>query len=316
MHGLEPEIEAQKSSQGIEYRALGNGPAVLAIHGSPGGYDHALLYFEDLGEKGFSLVVPSRPGFLGTPLEFWRTIPEQADLLVALMDELRIESFFLCGFSCGGATAVRIAARHPDRVLGMILESPVTMPFAHGSTDGFHGKLLLSDLGSFGLRLLIDYAPLHSIARLLDRQASYDRHRVREEARRIFADEETRRLALTVLERCMPASRRVAGMLNDADQLRDFANHDLELVSCPTLIIHGSSDGEVPLAHAEFAAEKIKNAQLMVVPDACHLLCLSPDWAKVRETRHKFLGTHSGNRLATLRSCRVSLPLSRNIPNG
>ncbi|MCA9805338.1 MAG: alpha/beta hydrolase [Cyanobacteria bacterium HKST-UBA02] len=295
-------IEVQTSSQGIEYCTMGNGPAVLAIHGSPGGYDHAMLYFEDLAEKGFSLVIPSRPGFLGTPLELGRTIAEQAELLAGLMNELGIESFFLCGFSCGGATAVRIAARYPDRVLGMILESPVTMSFAHGSTDGFHGKLLLCDLGSFGLRLLIDHAPLHSIARLLDRQASYSRQRVREEARRIFEDEETRRLALTVLERCMPASRRVAGMLNDADQLRDFANHDLELVECQTLIVHGSADGEVPLAHAEFAAEKIKRAQLMVVPDACHLLCLSPQWEQIRKTRQKFLESLSGDRLAISQS--------------
>lgn len=275
---------------------------MLAIHGSPGGYDHALLYFEDLAEKGFSLVVPSRPGFLGTPLELGRSIAEQADLLAGLMSELGIESFFLCGFSCGGATAVRIAARYPDRVLGMILESPVTMSFAHGSTDGFHGKLLLSDCGSFGLRLLIDYAPLHSIERLLDRQASYDRRRVREEARRIFADEETRRLALTILERCTPASARLAGMLNDADQLRDFANRDLERVACPTLIIHGSADGEVPPAHAEFAAEKIKNAQLIVVPDACHLLCLSPQWAHIREARRKFLESLSRDRKSIRRS--------------
>lgn len=295
-------IEVQKSSQGIEYCTMGNGPAVLAIHGSPGGYDHAMLYFEDLAEKGFSLVIPSRPGFLGTPLELGRTIPEQAELLAGLMNELGIESFFLCGFSCGGATAVRIAARYPDRVRGMILESPVTMSFAHGSTDGFHGKLLLSDLGSFGLRLLIDHAPLHSIARLLDRQASYDRQRIREEARRIFEDLETRRLALTVLERCMPASRRVAGMLNDADQLRDFVNHDLDLVECQTLIIHGSADGEVPLAHAELAAEKIRRAQLMVVPDACHLLCLSPQWEQIRETRRKFLESLSGDRLAISQS--------------
>jgi len=280
---------AALSKGAMEFSLSGRGPAVLAIHGSPGGFDHAELFFGNLAGQGFTLIAPSRPGFLRTSLELGRTVAEQADLMVELLDKLGVHDFFLCGFSCGAATAVRIAARYPERVRGMILESPVTKSFKHKCTDGLHGKLLLSDFGSFVMRQLIDHAPLYSIERLLERQGDYDRLGIRQEARRIFWDNEKRWYALRVLEQCLPASDRAAGMINDARQLEDFENRDLFGVKCPTLIIHGAADGEVSLRHGEHAAERIANSRLMIVPDACHLLCLSPRWRDIQEARLAFL---------------------------
>lgn len=48
----------------------------------------------------------------------------QADHIPALMDALSIEEAVLVGHSAGGAVAVLAAARHPDRVSGLVLEAP------------------------------------------------------------------------------------------------------------------------------------------------------------------------------------------------
>jgi pimeloyl-ACP methyl ester carboxylesterase len=45
----------------------------------------------------------------------------------------------------------------------------------------------------------------------------------------------------------------------------------LPLVDCPTLVVHGASDGLVPLAHAEALAALVPGARLAVVPEAGHL---------------------------------------------
>ena len=48
----------------------------------------------------------------------------QADHTIELMDALGIDQAVLVGHSAGGAIAVLAAARHPDRVSGLVLEAP------------------------------------------------------------------------------------------------------------------------------------------------------------------------------------------------
>ena len=62
----------------MQYAERGHGPAVLTVHGTPGGYDQGLvgLGFASSAQR---LIAPSRPGYLGTPLSTGRTPDQQAD---------------------------------------------------------------------------------------------------------------------------------------------------------------------------------------------------------------------------------------------
>jgi len=286
---IEPELCTKTLRRGkIEYLTAGSGPTVLALHGSPGGSDQTLLFHEHLVSQGFSLIGPSRPGFLGTSLSVGETLVDQAESMVELLDQLGIDDFFISGYSCGAVTAVRIAAQYPQRVKGLVLESPVTQPFTHGCTRGIHGNLLLSDFGSFIMKQLIAYAPHYSIKRMLDRESTYDKKRLRTEARRIFEDPGKRQNAMTTLRHCLPATRRLPGMKNDARQLAHLGEADLHRVVCPTLIVHGTCDGDVPFKHAEHAQARIRNSKLVAVPEANHLLCVSEHWQAIQDARLKF----------------------------
>lgn len=48
-------------------------------------------------------IIPSRPGYLRTPLSVDRTPKEQAEALAALLDTLKIDKVAVVGGSGGGA---------------------------------------------------------------------------------------------------------------------------------------------------------------------------------------------------------------------
>src|SRR5262245_24055566 len=56
----------------IEYAEIGRGRPVLYMHATPGGYDQMLLVLRaEYGDVGppFRAIVPSRPGYLRTPID-------------------------------------------------------------------------------------------------------------------------------------------------------------------------------------------------------------------------------------------------------
>jgi pimeloyl-ACP methyl ester carboxylesterase len=110
----------------IEYRVVGQGPAVLVLNGghtncnSPIGHEQFFL------DQGCQLVIPSRPGYGNTPASTGRTAEAFADALVGLLDHLHLERVIVIGISGGGPTALQLAGRHPERVSKVILQNAVT----------------------------------------------------------------------------------------------------------------------------------------------------------------------------------------------
>jgi pimeloyl-ACP methyl ester carboxylesterase len=102
----------------------------------------------NLAEKlGWRLVNPTLPGFAGSdPLPWQRvTIGEIADQVLNLLDNLEVERAVLLGHSMGGAVAVRIAASHPDRVLGIVYRDGAATPewkHRHSAVTSVLGPIL------------------------------------------------------------------------------------------------------------------------------------------------------------------------------
>jgi pimeloyl-ACP methyl ester carboxylesterase len=113
----------------VEYDLHGSeGPVVLSVHAGLGGADQERLFASWLQPDGFRILSPSRPGYLGTPLESGRTNEEQADLLAALLDELGIDRVGVLAVSAGSPVGYTFAARHPDRVGGLVSIGGVSKP--------------------------------------------------------------------------------------------------------------------------------------------------------------------------------------------
>src|SRR5919107_4722444 len=119
----------------VELERAGEGPPVVVVHGTPGGWDSSIAMGQFLVEAGFEVIAPSRPGYLGTPPGDLASPDRQADLLAALLDALGIGSAGVLSWSGGGPSAYRLAVRHPDRVRALVAFASVSRRISRPKLD-------------------------------------------------------------------------------------------------------------------------------------------------------------------------------------
>jgi pimeloyl-ACP methyl ester carboxylesterase len=106
----------------VQYAERGAGLPILVCHGVFGcradGIDG--WWTRMLGE-GFRIIFPSRFGYFGSTLPPQETPADQAEVYVLLLDHLGIDRAAVLAYSAGSASALELALRHPDRVLGLTL---------------------------------------------------------------------------------------------------------------------------------------------------------------------------------------------------
>jgi len=98
----------------MEYRLEGTGPMVVVLNGGHCSRDTKLSH-EKLIDYGFSILIPSRPGYDRTSSEVGRTAEESADALATLLDIHQIDKIFLIAISAAGPTALAFAFKYPHR---------------------------------------------------------------------------------------------------------------------------------------------------------------------------------------------------------
>ncbi|MCO1658370.1 alpha/beta fold hydrolase [Pseudonocardia humida] len=106
----------------------GTGPAVVCLHGWPGGwFDYRLL--RPLLEPVADVVLPDLRGFGGSdrpalPVAGYSRAA-QAAVVLAVLDALGIERAVLVGYDIGSSIAIQVARDAPDRVVGLALGNPM-----------------------------------------------------------------------------------------------------------------------------------------------------------------------------------------------
>lgn len=126
-HPSDPTLRILELPSGpISYTDEGQGPAILALHGAPGFARDWRWLGPPLEARG-RLIRLEFPGFGETPLS---TMPDASiEARAALVDEvaatLELERYVVMGHSQGGAVAMRVARRHPDRLAGLALLASV-----------------------------------------------------------------------------------------------------------------------------------------------------------------------------------------------
>jgi len=112
----------------LNYQDVGTGEAVVFIHGSgPGASGHSNFKhnYPVFAAAGYRAIVPDLPGYGASDKpETAYTLDFFVDALLGLLDALDIQRCTLVGNSLGGAIAIAIALRQPQRVARLVLMAP------------------------------------------------------------------------------------------------------------------------------------------------------------------------------------------------
>jgi pimeloyl-ACP methyl ester carboxylesterase len=114
----------------LDVLTLGNGPPVVLVHGSVVDARRTWRHQLALAER-WSLCIPNRPGFAGSP-----PLPRgDFDAEAPLMAELLGDGAHLVGHSYGAVIALLAAAARPEAVRSLTVSEPGALRIARGHPE-------------------------------------------------------------------------------------------------------------------------------------------------------------------------------------
>jgi 3-oxoadipate enol-lactonase len=175
------------------------------------------------------------------------SVDDLVDDLLALLDRLGVGRAHLVGLSLGGMTALRLAARNPERVDRLVV--------------------------------LCTSALLGPAQAWLDRAATVRAAGTGAVAESVVGRWYTEGYAAThpdqvAAARAMVASVPAEGYAACCEAIASMdLTADLSGITAPTLAVAGADDPATPPEHLERIAAGVKDGSLLVVPQAAHLAC-------------------------------------------
>jgi len=233
----------------IRYVDAGHGPSVLLIHGSYGSWSHWTENVVPLSQRA-RVIAPDLPGF-GASMD----APVSADLqyfarcLQALLSDLGVDEYCVCGYSFGGLIAAELARANPGKVRAALLMSPPVLGTPHvvRELQGQIGRLALRGALKASVQVMLEHILLHRP------------HRRTAEA-----------VSITIEN--LRRARFRARALQDASSLSRL----VEGISCPLSALLGERDpfygGAVDVAVQALQAIK-PGTSACIARDAAHWVC-------------------------------------------
>ncbi len=266
----------------IEYTEGGQGPAVLVVHGSGGGYDQGQLMVEALLDDGFHWIAPSRFGYLQSTFREGATFDDQAHAYAALLDHLGIDRVAVVVLSHGGPSALLFAVLYPDRVSSLTLLSAGVAPVSTADQADANKK-------GDALTTIYKYDWLYWATSVLFKKQLMG---LMGASDAVIADltPEQRHLVKRVIDEMNPVSLRSAGVTFDNRAAVPGAR--IAAIRAPTLILHATDDTLQVYENAEFAAATIPGARLVCFDRGGHLL-MCVEQAAIRSAVQKHILDHA-----------------------
>ncbi len=217
-------------------------PTVFLLHGSPsrGGRDFSALA-PRLAGAGYTVYAPDLPGFGMSEVRAPEySISAHARLMLAAMDELRVDRAHVVGWSLGGGAAILMSDLAPERIASLVLMGSIGAQETEGSGDYFFEQMKYR-IAQVGAAFVPEVIPHFGLLGRYERRSAFVHN---------FIDSDLRPMR-GVMER----------------------------LTTPTLFIHGRHDYLVPSWAAEEHHEFIRPSTLVIL-DGDHFLPLAPPLAR------------------------------------
>lgn len=258
-------------------------PAALFVHGLGG----SSLNWTALGlllNDRIRGIAPDLPGFGRTPLAGMTGIPEQAEVLIRLLEREYDEPVHVFGNSMGGAASVALAAQRPDLVASLTLVSPA-LPHPRVSASALWFTALATPrLGPVVLertaRLPFDQRFQASLALVFG-----DPRSLAPEVRAAYEEELHRRDTDPWGRQATVEGARSLLRSSLARPRRSLWAHAAR-VECPVLLIYGGRDRLVDARIRTKAQRTFPNAHLLYLPQSGHVAQMEHPEEVARAFRH------------------------------
>jgi pimeloyl-ACP methyl ester carboxylesterase len=233
----------------IHYEREGDGPPIVFLHA---GVADLRMWEPQVAAfaRQFDVIRPDQRGFGESelPPKPWSPV---ADLL-ALMDQLSLETAHLVGCSMGGALAIDFTLAHPERLSKLVLVGSAIGGFAF-RPEHAHLFAEAASARKGGDLKALNTAMLHLFLDGPGRPRGY----VPEPLRELFLDMNGRALR-SDFEKAPP----------DQDALAVRRLHE---ISAPTLVVVGDMDVPTVLEAADLLMNSVPDVRRAVIHDAAHL---------------------------------------------
>ena len=249
----------------IEYATLGEGPPVLVLHGTSGGWDQAIDSARGIVKHGFQIIAPSRFGYLRTPLPPDPLPPAEAEAWICFLDALNIQRVPVISYSAGAAPAMQLALRHPERISAAVFFVPGSGGICPECYDeaAKPPRMLLDGL------YRVDF-PMWAVMKLAPK-FTYTLVAVPSSLLPTLSPEARAELEESI-QSMLPVRPRRLGVLNEGNTQGTQTQYPLEEVTTPTLFISAADDLYNTLPVAQKAVRTISGAKLIEFPSGGHLL--------------------------------------------
>ncbi len=251
----------------VEYNSIGKGIPIVFIHGGHSNC-HETLCHKGMNLDKFQLITPSRPGYGKTPLKDNNTPRQTADLIVELLDYLRLDKVIVYGISAGGLSAIELASNYPNKVSKLILASAISKKWLEeqGKTYKIAKKIFNPRIQNFIWKIVRFFS---SISPYLIAKSFYPQ----------FSKNPIHKLKKEDIQELVSTIKHYnskMGFLNDINQ--NIRDKTIASIKCPTLIIHSKNDNSVSFEHALYSKKMIKNSKLVELNNEWgHLLWIGTD---------------------------------------
>lgn len=240
----------------VQYTEFGEGSPMLMVHGSGGGCDQG-EHFAQLIGGDYHWIVPSRFGFLGSPVPPAANSARQADTYACLLDSLAIDHVGVVGISMGGPSALLFAARHPQRTRSLVIASAASHAIPPRAAP-------LATMFDIFLRDIVFWSMVHGSPRVLLAALG-----VPLEVQRLLSPRERSELK-TFLELIEPMGARRRGQVLE-QRMSEYDTAQIRSIQAPTMVVHARDDTLVPFEHGAFAARSIAGSELVPMDEGGHL---------------------------------------------
>jgi pimeloyl-ACP methyl ester carboxylesterase len=254
--GFEERIAEVRGTR-LRYLAAGEGEPLLLVHGLGGAAANWLALAPRLLATR-RLLVPELPGHGGSSaLPAAPSLNAYADRLGLVLEHEGLASAGVVGHSLGGAIALRLSIRRPDAVSALVLAGAAGIS---SGTRNARYALTITGIVKPGRKL----APhRRRIARSCTlKRLVFGR----------WGASDPAALPKDLAEAFLSGPARHTDTVSAAQALvRDDPRADLDRVRCPSLVLWGARDHQLPVEDAFDYARRLR-ARLRVIADCGHLL--------------------------------------------